>query len=240
MKSNPNKELRASSLCEGYGVGVTCIGCCHTYGPCSEIYELIEPPIYIGIRNCPYATKSNGSPINEVWIAQPAPPFASFEPYMNGSVRVEGNFSKSQIKLMDIVQKNTTSFQTNLNNKTSLEEVSKLGKLIGSVNGNIGCLIYSHKNPDQESFYRPNICQSYLCPIINYAKFSGARNGSMKKFIIENLGNEKFNTLSLSRVIHLLGYHLRVVKALGIDVNFDKSPKENLPGLNKLLEIVSR
>ncbi len=234
--------MSKSDLCRGYDLGVTCVGCCHLHTQCYEIWDYVELPIRVRLRERSIASPDPANnDLSVSLIDGVTPPFCSLDILTEAVEYVGGNFDQASDRFGLVVEFNTEYFQDKISKGWSIEKISETKRFVGRVNGNVGCLLYPHEDAAKGIFYRQEGCVSYLCDVALGLDMNRLGKNVMKSFIRDNIENPKFNTLSYSRMIHLMGCHPNVVKLLGFDIRpnfmkFDFSLKD----LNGLLEIVTK
>mgnify|MGYP005624948309 CR=1 FL=1 len=87
------------------------------------------------------------------------------------------------------------------------------------------------------------MCRAYLCSVANPASngtfFLSDREKIFSEFITQNIGSAKLNTLSFSRMIHLITNRKDILDFLGIKFQ-NGTVEANVAELNRLLDVVSK
>jgi len=226
-----------STVCSGFGLGTSCVGCCHgvwEFTNYDALRKLIQLPIFVKVKdNCQFISE----PTKVVSMYHPMPPFTRISSYIERIERIDGNYQECLKKFEKIVQDNTQTFLECRGDKTLLRS-KNLTSYIGLVDGKVGCLLYE-KCQDTPSL-RPGVCQEYLCSIARQIDYSTVFNTGLKKFVQENVSSPCFNTFSFSRLIDILCYSVEVKVLTKSSYDWAEDEKEVSRVLNALFEIVTR
>jgi hypothetical protein len=226
-----------SPVCSGFGLGTSCVGCCHgvwEFTNYDALLELIQLPIFVKIKDdCRFISE----PTKVVSMYFPMPPFTRISSYIERIERIEGNYQECLKKFEKIVQDNTQTLLECGGDKTLLRS-KNLTSYVGLVDGKVGCLLYE-KCQDALSL-RPGVCQEYLCLIARQIDYPTVFNAGLKKFVQENSSSPNFNTFSFSRLIEILCYPVEIRLLTESHYGWEEDEKEVARVLNALFEIVTR
>lgn len=217
-----DQNYRKSGLCRGYDLGVSCVACCIPI--CTQLkgleLHIIEPESYLRKKE-----------LVELGIM---PPHQQL---------FQKGFAAYWDMLCRCAEKNTSDFNRRLAEGVRAKCIERDSNLLGFTKGAMGCLLYNYDDEEQGFFYRPKICRQFLCQMAsestNGTRFLANRKRIFSEFIMQNTGSGRLNSLSYSRIMHLLNNRPAVLDFFGIRLD-DGSIDENVAGLNRLLDIVSQ
>jgi hypothetical protein len=244
-----------SDLCTGYDLGATCFSCCYEYLLCrKDMVGILDAPLTFRLKQ-PVALDEDKTKfvqlasIHDTSISLPRDflthGLETFPEKFSTSIgSIGSNFEESLTKFYELIDRNTTNFENRLESET-IEQISRGYNFLGKSDGKIGCLLYKFDKPEENKFYRPRHCPERICTLASNSTDDFEQ--IMREFITDNLKNQKFNTLSYTRLIHLITDHKI---AAGFILGFDGSQKglefkaetkkKIIEDLNLLLDIVTR
>jgi len=254
-KNYISDQLRTSSLCKGFDLGITCVACCSHYPRCG-LNSCLETPFELYLSCTLYDPDQRPKTffsLNDVnWfsgesrivsgariVGAPINP----EHYAKSIKAIGSNYNESLNSFNQLLLDNTRRFDDYLNAGFSIQEVAKAGQFVGLIDDRPGCLLHSYSTPDTNKSYRPDVCVSHLCGLASYSEktnrskwtkfFLEDNNNNNNSYIKEifsefaahHSGDPLFTSLSYSRMIHFINQHQRVLELLDIDIFFCKKTK---------------